>query len=200
MLTKPRGEQTSKTLNYLDASFVGPYFGLFMCVWIYLRHYLNLRILYSLFTEFKTIGPYELDWEGGQYKCWISFYITLVLLASLQALNLFWLFFIIRIAYRLVVYKQAEDDRSEADESEIEEREREIQVRPRLVVVLDGGQPEDKVVHVLEVAVTFPLVAEAEHHGWYLDVGERHVIVPDRRGRDAPDVEAGDSETELREL
>ena len=123
MLTKPRGEQTSKTLNYLDASFVGPYFGLFMCVWIYLRHYLNLRILYSLFTEFKTIGPYELDWEGGQYKCWISFYITLVLLASLQALNLFWLFFIVRIAYRFVVYQTADDDRSEAEESEVEDRD-----------------------------------------------------------------------------
>lgn len=102
---------------------MGPYFGLFMCAWIYLRHYLNLRIIYSLFTEFKTVGPYEVDWENGQYKCWISFYITLVLLASLQALNLFWLFFIIRIAYRFVVYQTADDDRSEAEESDGEERE-----------------------------------------------------------------------------
>ena len=107
---------------------MGPYFGLFMCAWIYLRHYLNLRIIYSLFTEFKTVGPYEVDWENGQYKCWISFYITLALLSSLQALNLFWLFFIIRIAYRFVVYQTADDDRSEAEESDGEERE---QVSPK---------------------------------------------------------------------
>ncbi|KAK7746126.1 sphingosine N-acyltransferase lag1 [Diatrype stigma] len=117
---------TSKTLNYLDSVLVEPWFVLFMGMWIYLRHYLNLRIIFSLFTEFKTVGPYELNWETQQYKCSLSFYITLSLLASLQALNLFWLFFIIRIAYRLVVYNQAEDDRSEADESEIEEREREL--------------------------------------------------------------------------
>ena len=112
--------QTSKTLNYLDHALTGPYYFTFMCVWIYLRHYLNLRILWSLFTEFKTIGPYELNWETQQYKCDISFYITLALLGSLQALNLFWLFFIIRIAYRFVVHKVAKDDRSD-DESEEEE-------------------------------------------------------------------------------
>lgn len=98
----------------------GPYYFTFMCVWIYLRHYLNLRILWSLFTEFKTVGPYELNWETQQYKCNISFVITLALLGSLQALNLFWLFFIIRIAYRFVVHKVAKDDRSD-DESELEE-------------------------------------------------------------------------------
>jgi acyl-CoA-dependent ceramide synthase len=92
-----------------------------MCVWIYLRHYLNLRILFSLFTEFKTVGPYELNWETQQYKCTISFVITLALLSCLQALNLFWLFFIIRIAYRFVVHNVAKDDRSDAEESEAEE-------------------------------------------------------------------------------
>jgi len=92
-----------------------------MCVWIYLRHYLNLRILVSLFTEFKTVGPYELNWETQQYKCTLSFVITLALLSSLQALNLFWLFFILRIAYRFVVHNVAKDDRSEAEESELED-------------------------------------------------------------------------------
>ncbi|KAI5864619.1 longevity assurance proteins LAG1/LAC1 [Durotheca rogersii] len=116
---------TSKTLNYIDHPLVGPYFFFFMCSWIYLRHYLNLRILYSLFNEFKTVGPYELNWETQQYKCDMAFYITLTLLSSLQALNLFWLFFIIRIAYRFVVYSAAEDDRSEAEDSEAEELENE---------------------------------------------------------------------------
>ncbi|KAI2626508.1 longevity assurance proteins LAG1/LAC1 [Hypoxylon sp. NC1633] len=116
---------TSKSLNYIDHPFVGPYFFIFMCAWTYLRHYLNLRILYSLFTEFKTVGPYELDWAAEQYKCSISFWITLCLLSLLQALNLFWMFFIVRIAYRFVVYNQADDDRSEAEDSEIDDQERE---------------------------------------------------------------------------
>ena len=94
-----------------------------MVVWIYLRHYLNLRILYSLFTEFRTVGPFELNWETGQYKCLLSQVITGSLLASLQALNLFWLFFIVRIAYRFVFNQGLEDDRSEAEESEPEDEE-----------------------------------------------------------------------------
>lgn len=92
-----------------------------MVVWIYLRHYLNLRILFSLFTEFQTVGPYEINWETGQYKCPLSFWITLTLLSSLQSLNLFWLFFILRIAYRFVLRGVATDDRSEAEESDAED-------------------------------------------------------------------------------
>ncbi len=116
--------QTSKTLNYLDHPLVGPYFGFFILAWVYLRHYLNLRILYSEFNEFKTVGPYELNWETEQYKCALSHYISTALLASLQGLNLFWLYYILRIAYRFVFYNVAEDDRSDNDENELAEEER----------------------------------------------------------------------------
>lgn len=99
-----------------------------MCIWGYLRHYINLRILYSILTTFKTVGPFELNWVTQQYKCWISQYITFSLLAALQAVNLFWWFFICRIAYRFVVYSTADDDRSEYEptDEEVEERKKEI--------------------------------------------------------------------------
>lgn len=116
--------QTSKTLNYLDHPLVGPYFAFFIVAWCYLRHYLNLRIIWSEFYEFKTVGPYELNWETEQYKCWISHYISTALLASLQALNLFWLWAIFRIAYRYVFFNVAEDDRSDNDEIEYAEEQR----------------------------------------------------------------------------
>lgn len=95
-----------------------------------MRHYLNLRIIYSLFTEFRTVGPFVLDWAAEQYKCWLSQYITLILLSSLQALNLFWLFLILRIAYRLVFYNIVADDRSD-NEEEAEEAE-ELEKSPLL--------------------------------------------------------------------
>ncbi|MCJ1262483.1 hypothetical protein MMC22_002353 [Lobaria immixta] len=115
---------TSKSLNYVESPLQGPYFGMCICVWIYLRHYINLRIIFSLFTEFKTVGPYELDWETQQYKCLLSNVITLGLLAALQTLNLFWLYCLLRSAYRFVVHRIAKDDRSEAEDSELEEMER----------------------------------------------------------------------------
>lgn len=72
-------------------------------IWIYLRHYINLHILWSTLTEFRTIGLYELNWEGQQYKSWFSQVITFTLLASLQAVNLFWLFLILRIAKNYII-------------------------------------------------------------------------------------------------
>lgn len=97
---------------------VGPFYGVFVCAWIYLRHYLNLRIIASLFTEFRTVGPYKLDWEAEQYKCLLSNVVTFVLLAALQALNLFWLYCVLRNGYKFVVYNSRKDDRSEESEGE----------------------------------------------------------------------------------
>ena len=78
--------------------------------------------------QFASIGPYTLDWYGEQYKCWISQYITFILLASLQAVNIFWMFFIIRIVWRMLKSFGAEvaDERSEYDSEEEEERKTEL--------------------------------------------------------------------------
>ncbi len=103
---------------------VGPYFTFFICAWIYLRHYLNIKILISEFTEFAYVGPYELDWDAGSYKCLLSQLISGGLLAALQSLNLFWLYYIFRIAYRFAFHNVAEDDRSDNDEKEFEEERR----------------------------------------------------------------------------
>jgi acyl-CoA-dependent ceramide synthase len=97
-----------------------PFFATSIGAWVYLRHVLNLRILYSLLTEFRTVGPYELNWETQQYKCWVSNIITFGLLACLQCLNLFWLYCLLRSALRFLITGDKKDDRSEPDESEIE--------------------------------------------------------------------------------
>ncbi|KAL7810640.1 TLC domain-containing protein [Trichoderma gracile] len=108
----------SKSLHYIDSPLVVPVYVCNILVWCYLRHYINLRILYSVLTEFRTVGPYELDWDTQQYKCWISNGITFALLASLQALNLFWLYCLLRSMYKFLVYRIKKDDRSESSGEE----------------------------------------------------------------------------------
>ena len=109
--------QVSKTLNYLDSPLTVPWFSTFIGIWIYLRHYINLRILYATLTLFRTIGPYELNWETGQYKCDLSQWITFCLLLSLQSINLFWLFFILRISFNIAFRSRVVDVRSGDEDS-----------------------------------------------------------------------------------
>lgn len=75
-------------------------------------------ILYAVLTTFRTIGPFELDWAGQQYKCSLSQWITFSLLATLQGINLFWLYFIIKIALNVVFADVVQDMRSEDEEEE----------------------------------------------------------------------------------
>ncbi|KAJ5081477.1 hypothetical protein NUU61_009741 [Penicillium alfredii] len=123
----------SKSLHYMGTDLVIPFYAISVGAWIYLRHYLNLHILYSLLTDFRTVGPYELNWETQQYKCWISNIITFTLLAVLQSLNLFWLYCLLRSAWRLFVHGEKKDDRSEEDESELE-MERKMEKEKHLLV------------------------------------------------------------------
>lgn len=132
--------QTSKTLNYLSSPIVVPYFALFIAIWIYLRHYINLVILYATLTTFRTVGPFELSWETEQYKCWFSQVITFSLLATLQGINLFWLYFIIKIALRMVFSNVAEDVRSDdEDEEEVEAGEEKQKVEKGGVDKISGA-------------------------------------------------------------
>lgn len=111
----------SKTLNYLNSNVTGPFFILFMGVWIYTRHYLNIRILYSMMTEFSTIGPYELNWETEQYKCFLAQCISVTLLMALQLVNCYWLILIFRVAYRFVFSGVGKDERSDDEDDEDDE-------------------------------------------------------------------------------
>ncbi|MCJ1250551.1 hypothetical protein MMC30_007779 [Trapelia coarctata] len=126
---------TSKTLNYLSSPVTVPYFCLFIAVWTYLRHYINLVILYSTLTQFQTLGPFELDWAGQQYKSRLSQYITFGLLASLQAINLFWMFLILRIAANIVFASKVEDVRSDDEDTENEVEKKERVVKGETVAV-----------------------------------------------------------------
>ncbi|KAI9792654.1 MAG: hypothetical protein M1835_007715 [Candelina submexicana] len=135
---------TSKVLNYIDAFIVGPYFAFFIGVWVYLRHYINLCILWATLTVFETVGPFELNWETQQYKCRLAQVITFSLLATLQAVNVFWLYQILRVAKNYVFQKAWQDVRSDNEEDEedltmrAEEKNAQSANRPTMLI---NGKP-----------------------------------------------------------
>ena len=107
----------SKILNYLNSSLTEVVFAFFICVWVYLRHVVNIRILWSVLTQFRTEGNYVLNFATQQYKCWISLPIVFVLIFALQAVNLYWLFLILRILYRILWQGVTEDTRSDNEDA-----------------------------------------------------------------------------------
>ncbi|VEU22670.1 DEKNAAC103627 [Brettanomyces naardenensis] len=115
---------SSKTLNYLDSAFTTPFFITFIVVWFYARHYLNIKILISVLTEFRTVGPFELNWEKQYYKCSISEPIVFTLIFLLQLVNIYWSVLVIRIGYRYILLDIRRDERSD-DESTEEEEDKE---------------------------------------------------------------------------
>ncbi|KAL3427845.1 sphingosine N-acyltransferase LAC1 (TLC domain-containing protein) [Phlyctema vagabunda] len=114
---------TSKALHYVDFPLIAPYFAIFISAWIYMRHYLSLRIIWSLFTEFRTVGPYGMDWDNEQYKGELANGIAIVLLGTLQLLNLYWLRLLLNIAKGFLLDGEARDDRSDDEDDEVEEEE-----------------------------------------------------------------------------
>lgn len=54
--------------------------------------------------------------------------------------------------------------------------ESKFQVRPCLIPVLQHRQPEDEIVHVLDIALSSPLVAQAKNDVVDFDIGKDHVI------------------------
>ena len=109
-----------KILNYLEPPdpTVPICFVLFTATWIYTRHYLGLKILWSVATEFRSVGMWILDWDKQWYKCWISQYVTFGLLSIIQILDLYWLFLILRIAVRILSGGEQKDDREDDDVGE----------------------------------------------------------------------------------
>lgn len=120
-------------------------FAWFVVVWTYLRHWLNIRILWSVWYEFDLI-PYvfsvsrpvrHVAWvsdlrfrssrsastrffdppSGHWLAPWMRYQIFVPIFV-IQLLNAFWYYLILRILVRTVRGKVIEDDRSEDEEDE----------------------------------------------------------------------------------
>jgi len=111
----------SKILNYIQWNNAKTYsFVVFFAVWTYFRHYLNIRILWSVWYELLPLIPdhaKQWNWSMGVYMAPWMRYQVFIPLVLLQFLNLFWYYLMVRILYRAVFSEQFSDDRSD-DEDE----------------------------------------------------------------------------------
>ncbi|QRW08353.1 TLC domain protein [Ceratobasidium sp. AG-Ba] len=115
----------AKMLNYLDMEISKSIaFTWFALVWTYTRHYLNLRIIWSVWHEFWLIRPENQMWDtarGVWLAPWMRYQVFAPLVA-LQAVNLFWYWNIWRIIITTIVFKKdLDDDRSEHGDDDTKE-------------------------------------------------------------------------------
>ncbi|TRM67743.1 TLC domain-containing protein [Schizophyllum amplum] len=113
----------TKLLNYLqmDRLKIGV-FVVFFAIWTYFRHWLNLVMLYSIWTEFELVPEIHRRWNPptGAWLTWWMQWQMFGPIMMLQLLNLLWYGLMWRILYRAIMTSEARDDRSD-DEDEVEE-------------------------------------------------------------------------------
>ncbi|KAG6866437.1 hypothetical protein C0991_003955 [Blastosporella zonata] len=107
----------SKLLNYIQWERAKVYsFLLFFAVWTYFRHYLNIKILWSVWYELPLFMPEEAKvWDAskGVYFVWWLRYQVFIPIALLQCINLFWYRLMARILWRAIRTSEADDSRSD---------------------------------------------------------------------------------------
>lgn len=105
----------SKSCNYLQLEkTTAVVYAWFVGVWTYFRHWLNLVMLWSVWTEFDLIPESAKQWnpeEGVWLPHWMKYQVFAPLVA-LQIVNLFWYFLIWRILIRSFTSK-LDDERSD---------------------------------------------------------------------------------------
>ncbi|KAL4076069.1 longevity assurance proteins LAG1 LAC1 [Scleroderma citrinum] len=119
----------SKLLNYIKwerSKLVA--FLLFMLTWTYFRHYLNIIILWSIWTEFDFIPESARVWapELGVWLAGWMKYQVFIPVCLLQILNLFWYCLIWRIAIRSftsTLTDERSDDENNGDDDPIDKKE-----------------------------------------------------------------------------
>ncbi|KIM90890.1 hypothetical protein PILCRDRAFT_811387 [Piloderma croceum F 1598] len=111
----------SKLLNYMrwENTKIAS-FAIFVVVWTYFRHWLNLVMLWSTWTQFDLIPEASKQWspQDGVWLVWWMKYQIAFPIAALQVLNLFWYYLILRILVRALKAAGAgvDDVRSEDED------------------------------------------------------------------------------------
>jgi len=112
----------AKCLNYIKYQRSSEVvFGIMLCTWTYFRHYLNLKILWSVWTQYDVYVPATARYFRPQDRVWLApwmKYQVFVPIMLLQFVNLFWYYLIWRIVVRIIIGQDLKDIRSSDEESE----------------------------------------------------------------------------------
>ncbi|KAI0796696.1 TLC domain-containing protein [Abortiporus biennis] len=110
----------SKILNYLQYDNAKIWvFVFFMLIWTYFRHWLNIVMLWSVWSEFRLMPETSKRWspDDGVWMVWWMQYQVFVPILLLQFLNIFWyIMFILRVALRAILERTATDVRSDDED------------------------------------------------------------------------------------
>ncbi|ORY55147.1 TLC domain-domain-containing protein [Leucosporidium creatinivorum] len=109
----------SKCINYVGLEKTGNVsFLIFMAAWSYFRHYQNIRILHSVWTEAFTLIPsyaQVMDPAKGFWVAPFMRYQIFLPIFLLQLLVAFWSYLILRVLYRMLTGSAASDVREEGE-------------------------------------------------------------------------------------
>ncbi|KAJ7739003.1 longevity assurance proteins LAG1/LAC1 [Mycena metata] len=112
----------SKMFNYLQLERPKVVsFTVFVVAWTYFRHYISLRILWSLRYEFEDLVPKEHQIFSPRTGIYMALWMRdqmFYALCVLQVLNLFWYYLILRILFRTIFHAETDDNRSDAEEED----------------------------------------------------------------------------------
>ncbi|CAH7675832.1 sphingosine N-acyltransferase lac1 [Phakopsora pachyrhizi] len=126
---------SAKMLNYIEAGiFCDSTFALFVLSWIYTRHYVYMKIVYSILYEAPEDIPFLWDPSQGHLTSrtmWIGFLMLLILL---QFILIMWFFMIMKIVLKFAKGKEARDERSDTEDSDEIENNDELPVAENLIL------------------------------------------------------------------
>lgn len=119
----------AKMIKYMGGSLsCDIVFGLFMLAWLVTRHVLFILVIISIHMDVPKYNSYKWDPQNGFYATVNICTGFVVLMGLLQLLQLIWFSTILRVAYRVLTGRGAEDARSddegEEDEDEDEKKDR----------------------------------------------------------------------------
>ncbi|KAJ1885689.1 Sphingosine N-acyltransferase lag1 [Kickxella alabastrina] len=91
-------------------------FVVFILSWVYTRHYLYMKIMYSVYFESQAqLNDHMWEPENLCFYNRPIIYGFTFLLALLQMMIIYWFVLVLRIAYRSVCYSAMEDTRSDSE-------------------------------------------------------------------------------------
>ncbi|KAJ1791227.1 Sphingosine N-acyltransferase lag1 [Coemansia sp. RSA 2399] len=111
------GTKCTRYLGFERVSVVS--FVVFIISWIYTRHYLYLKVMYSIaFESTSMFNNDSYDPSNGSYYRYDIIATFGVFLGLLQLLIIYWLVLVLNIIYRIIFDKNLNDSRSDSEDED----------------------------------------------------------------------------------